>query len=121
LLASTSGVVRELSHEQRAPPGCSGDESSRAGQVVVPDLVGLPQPDAQKKLERLGFDGDSAAVIVSSARRHRPVPNVSFAPDPYADEVVSQQTNAGERVQPRAIVVFETECTMLRFKNSGCI
>ena len=39
-------------------------------QVVVPDLVGLPQPDAQKSWNGLGFDGDSAGLIVSSARHH---------------------------------------------------
>jgi len=102
--------------------GCNGDGASRAGQVVVPDLVGLAQPDAQKKLERLGlrwrFGGNDR--VLSKAPPPLP-PNMSISPDPYDDDVVSQKPDAGERVEPHAIVVIETECTMLRLENSGCV
>jgi len=115
LLVAVTCVVAVLA------AGCDRNGSSRAGQVVVPDLVGLPQPDAQKKLERLGLRWRFGGIDRVFSKAPRPLPpNVHISPDPYADDVVSQKPDAGERVEPHAIVVFETECTMLRFKNSGC-
>jgi beta-lactam-binding protein with PASTA domain len=102
--------------------GCGGDKSSRAVQVVVPDLTGLPQPDAQKELERLGLRWRFGGIDRVFTKAPRPLPsNMHIASDPYDDQVVSQKPDAGERVEPHTIVEFETKCTMLRFKNSRCI
>ena len=102
--------------------GCGDTGSTERASVVVPDLVGMPQPDAQKELERLGlrwrFGGDDH--VLTEAPRPLP-PNVRVSPDPYDDQVVSQIPEAGQRVTADKVIVLETRCTMLRFETSGCI
>lgn len=110
--------------------GPSADDSIRRAyanafgekkRVTVPNLVGLPQPDAQAKLESLGIRwrfGGSARIL---SRAPKPLPpSVSVSPDPHDDLVVSQAPTADREVEPRDVVVLETECTLLRFQNAGC-
>jgi beta-lactam-binding protein with PASTA domain len=96
--------------------GCHEDRP-----VTVPDLVGMPQPEAQKALERLGLRwrfGGSGLILT---RAPKPLPPGSFIyPDPYEDPVVSQDPESGEHVSRGELIDLETRCTMLRFKNSGC-
>jgi beta-lactam-binding protein with PASTA domain len=96
--------------------GCHEDRP-----VTVPDLVGLPQPEAQKVLERLGLRWRFGGSDRIATRAPRPLPaGWIMSPDPYEDPVVSQDPEPGEHVSRGELVDLETRCTMLRFKKSGC-
>ena len=97
--------------------GCHEDRS-----ITMPNLVGLPQPEAQRKLEGLGLRwqfGGSERIIT---RAPRPLePGTFFFPDPNEDPVVSQDPPVGKRVPEGELVELETVWTMLRFRNRACL
>jgi beta-lactam-binding protein with PASTA domain len=97
--------------------GCHEDRS-----IVVPNLVGLPQPEAQKQLERLGLRWRFGGSDQIASKAPKPLPPDTFiTPDPYQDPVVSQMPPPGDRVAKGDLVELETRCTMLRFENSACL
>lgn len=89
--------------------------------ITMPNLVGLPRPDAQRELERLGLRWQFGGSARINTRAPREYPGSFFAPDPYEDPIVSHDPPAGKHVPKGELVELETRCTMLRFRNTACL
>ena len=127
--------MRRVNRAAFVRPGCCGVRRRRGESASAVVDVWVPHAHASRrarsswpaaarcaeKLERLGLRWRFGGIDRVFSKAPRPLPaEMHISPDPYADDVVSQKPDAGEQVEPHAIVVLETECAMLRFKNSGC-